>query len=117
MQMSREASAARGRAADDDDRQRRVEQRPEPRAGRDKNGGGKFSAIEQALKRELIEAASDQLGDNVTTEIHKKTEQGRATASFTHAAAATFDRGHASAPPPVPEARRAQVQTYFIRKQ
>jgi hypothetical protein len=87
----------------------------QPRPG--SKNGEEVHRDRTGIKRELIEAASDQLGDNVTTEIHKKTEQGRATASFTHAGAATFDRGHASAPPPVPDARRAQVQNYFIRKQ
>jgi hypothetical protein len=116
MQMARESGASAGAAQAMMTGAGVNSTDPNPGQGA-KNGGGKFSAIEQALKRELVEAASDQLGDNVTTEIRRKTEQGRATASFTHAAAATFDRGHASAAPPVPDARRAQVQTYFIRKQ
>jgi len=116
MQIARESGASAGAAQAMMTGAGAASTDPNPGQGA-KNGGGKLTAIEQALKRELVEAASDQLGDNVTTEIHRKTEQGRATASFTHAAAATFDRGHASAPPPVPDARRAQVQTYFIRKQ
>jgi hypothetical protein len=117
IQMAREAGASAGAAQTMMTGTGAASNDPNPGRGNDRNGAGRLSAIEQALKRELVEAASDQLGDNVTTEIHRKTEQGRATASFTHAAAATFDRGHASAPPPVPDSRRAQVQNYFIRKQ
>ena len=116
VQMSREAGGAAAAAQMMMTGTGSASMDPNPGQG-DARKAGTLSAIEQALKRELVEAASDQLGDNVTTEIHKKTEQGRATASFTRAAAATFDRGHASAPPPVPDARRAQVHTYFIRKQ
>jgi hypothetical protein len=51
------------------------------------------------------------------TEARRKTERGEATAAFTGGAAATFDGARASAPPPVPETRRAGIQTYFTRKQ
>jgi hypothetical protein len=83
----------------------------------DKKGAGQMLGVEQALRRETVEADKDAAGDNVTTETRRKSEQGQAAVNFTHAASGTFDRSHAAAPPPVPEARRAQVQAYFIRKQ
>ena len=93
----------------------------DPRPGEGGNRSGKepdlFPDIAQALRRETVEANSDTAGENVTTETRRKTEQGRADARYTHAAAASFDRARGAAPPPVPEPRRAQVQSYFIRKQ
>lgn len=79
--------------------------------------GGRMADLEAALRRETIEASTDNTGDNVQTEARRKTEHGQATVTFAHSAAGTFDRGRAVAPPPVPESRRAAVQTYFIRPQ
>jgi hypothetical protein len=73
--------------------------------------------IEAALKQELVEAAQDNPGTNVDADIRRKTEHGNATVAFTHGASARFDRTRIAAPPPVPDARRTGVQTYFIRKQ
>lgn len=92
----------------------------DPRPGQGGNRGGRGPEVPpdlaQALRRETIEASTDTTGQNVTTETRRKTEQGKAGASYTHAAAAAFDRGRAASPPPVPETRRAQVHSYFIRK-
>lgn len=81
------------------------------------NGRGTMPDIERALRRETVEASEDSPGENVLTETRRKTEQGRAAATFTRGASGRFDRSHAAAPPPVPEGRRTAVQTYFIRKQ
>ena len=75
------------------------------------------AALAAAFKHEMVEAAQDNAGDNVETEIRRKTEQGTSAVAFTHGAAAQFDRSRAAAAPPVPEARRSGVQTYFVRKQ
>jgi hypothetical protein len=81
------------------------------------NGGGQMAAIAQALKKETVDASTDNAGDNVITDVHRKTEEGAATVGFARSASRTFDRSRAAAPPPVPEDRRQGVQTYFIRKQ
>jgi hypothetical protein len=81
------------------------------------NGGGQMAAIAQALKKETVEASTDTAGDNVLTDIRRKTEESAATVGFAKSASRSFDRSRAAAPPPVPEARRQGVQTYFIRKQ
>ena len=72
--------------------------------------------IEQALRQEIVEADTDNAGANVETEVRRKTEQGHATVTFTQGAAGRGDRSRAAALPPVPEARRADVQRYFVRK-
>jgi hypothetical protein len=71
--------------------------------------------VTQALRRETVEAEKDTNGDNVPVEIRRKSEESQATTAFTHGKAATFDRSRAEAPPAIPEARRAQVEAYFIR--
>jgi hypothetical protein len=78
---------------------------------------GTGTTLEAALKEELVEASQDNPGTNVDTDIRRKTEHGDATVAFTRSASGKFDRSRIAAPPPVPEARRAGVQTYFIRKQ
>jgi hypothetical protein len=78
---------------------------------------GRMADLEAALRRETIEASTDNGGQNVQTDARRKTEHGRATVTYARSAAGTFDRGRAAAPPPVPESRRAAVQTYFIRPQ
>jgi hypothetical protein len=72
--------------------------------------------LEAALKKEMVEASQDTAGENVETDIRRKTEHGDATVGFTGSAAGRFDRTRATAAPPVPEARRSGVQTYFVRK-
>jgi hypothetical protein len=83
-----------------------------------KKGAGDLLKAE-TLKRELVEASADTKGQNITKEdLRRKTEQGKSTLSFTHAAAqTTVDRSKAAPPPPVPDSRKALVQSYFIRKQ
>src|SRR5205823_1000785 len=81
-----------------------------------KPGNGQLLDVEQALRRETVEANKDASGDNVTAEVRRKTEQSHATAGFTRAAAGAFDHSRVAAPPPVPEASRAKVQAYFIRQ-
>jgi hypothetical protein len=82
-----------------------------------KNGTMPNLALEQALRRETIEASSDTAGDNVMSETRHKTERTDATVAFTHAAAGGLTQGPAAAPPPIPEDRRTVVETYFTRKQ
>ena len=85
-------------------------------AGGDDQAAAAAAALAAAFKQEVVEASQDTPGDNVDTEIRRKTEQGSAKISFTQAATAQFDKSRAAAPPPVPEARRNGVQSYFIRK-
>lgn len=77
---------------------------------------GTMPAIEQALRRETIEASEDTTGENVLSETRRKTEHGQATVPFARGAAGVSDRSRATAPPAVPEGRRAAVQAYFARK-
>ena len=74
-------------------------------------------ALAAAFSHETVEASQDNPGDNVETEVRRKTEQGTSAVAFTRGAAGQFDKSRAAAPPPVPEARRSGVQTYFVRKQ
>jgi len=83
----------------------------------DKNGGGHLADLGAALRRETIEASVDLKGDNVLTEERRKTEHADAATAYSHAAAQPAERGSSTAPPPVPEKRRAAVKSYFIRKQ
>ncbi|MEN3337791.1 MAG: hypothetical protein V7647_1467, partial [Acidobacteriota bacterium] len=83
----------------------------------ERTNGGRMADLEAALRRETVEAAMDNAGDNVQTEARRKTEHGQASVTYSHDAAAAFERGRAVAPPPVPERRRTAVQTYFIRPQ
>jgi hypothetical protein len=82
-----------------------------------RTNAGRMAELEAALRRETVEASMDNPGDNVQTEARRKTERGQAGVTYSHSSAATFDRGRAVAPPPVPESRRTAVQTYFIRQQ
>jgi hypothetical protein len=83
----------------------------------DKNGGGHLADLGAALKKETIDASVDNAGENVQTTERRKTEQAHATTAYSHAASAPAERGSSTAPPPVPEKRRAAVKSYFIRKQ
>ncbi len=80
-------------------------------------GRGQMAAIAQALRKETVEASADNAGDNVLSEIRRKTAHGQATVTFTQSAARTFNRSRVATPPAVPEARRQGVRTYFVRKQ
>lgn len=75
-----------------------------------------LSAIEAALKQELVQASQDRAGEHVDSEIRRRTEAGEAAVGFTGGAATAFDRARATAPPPVPEARRSGVHLYFVRE-
>jgi hypothetical protein len=92
------------------------------RPGAGGNNGAEQGAAEallvaQALKKELVEAAADALGENIDKDdLRKKTEQGKSSLGFTRVAPRTFDPSRAAAPPPVPEARRQLLLNYFIRK-
>jgi len=81
------------------------------------NTGGTMAEISRALRHEIIEAHEDDVTGDVRTDARRQTEHGKAAATFTGGAAGTFDATRASAPPPVPETRRAGIQTYFSRKQ
>ncbi len=85
-------------------------------SGSEETAAAAAAALAAAFKQEVVEASQDNPGDNIDTEVRRKSEQGSSTVSFTHGAAGQFDKSRAAAPPPVPEARRNGVQSYFIRK-
>jgi hypothetical protein len=88
-----------------------------PGQGADPNAGrGPLPDLSAALRKETIEAGTDSAGDNLPTSVRRRTEHGNATIGYAHTAAAAAEHGRSAAPPPVPEARRAAVKTYFIRK-
>ena len=84
-------------------------------AGQETDSERKLANLGAALRKETIEAGADNPGDNVLTELRRKTGHGEASLGFTRSAG-TAERGRATAPPPVPEARRAAVKSYFVRK-
>jgi hypothetical protein len=81
-------------------------------------GAAQALLVAQALKKELVEASADALGENVDKEdLRRKTEQGQSSLGFTRVAAPrSFEPSRATAPPPVPEARRPLLFNYFIRR-
>jgi hypothetical protein len=81
------------------------------------NGGGTMPDIAQALRHEVIEAHEDDVSGDVHSEDRRKTERGSAATAYSRSAVGHSDGSRAMAPPPVPESRRAGVQTYFTRKQ
>jgi hypothetical protein len=85
-------------------------------AGSDETAGAPGPAIEATLKQEIVEASQDSEGAEIESDIRRKTEHGDARVGFTNSAPAGFDKARTAAPPPVPEARRPGVQTYFVRK-
>jgi hypothetical protein len=85
-------------------------------SGSDETSAAAAAALAAAFKQEVVEASQDNPGDNIDTEVRRKSEQGSSKIGFTHSAAGQFDKSRAAAPPPVPEARRNGVQSYFIRK-
>jgi hypothetical protein len=74
--------------------------------------------LAQALRKEMVEANADALGETKEKEDRrKKTEQGKSTLGYTRVAPpAAFEPSRSAAPPPVPEARRQLLLNYFIRK-
>lgn len=80
-------------------------------------GRGQMADLGAALRKETIEAQTDNPGENIETEMRRNTERGDATVAYTKVAPRAFERGRSSAPPAVPEGRRAAVHSYFIRKQ
>jgi hypothetical protein len=83
----------------------------------DKKGNGQLADLGAALRKETIDASVDNAGENVSTADRRKTEQANASTAYSRAAAQPAERGSSTAPPPVPESRRAAVKSYFIRKQ
>jgi hypothetical protein len=81
------------------------------------NGGGTMPDIAKALRHEVVEAHEDDVSGDVHSEDRRKTEHGTAATAYSRSAVGHSDGSRAVAPPPVPEARRAGVQTYFTRKQ
>jgi hypothetical protein len=81
-------------------------------------GAAQALLVAQALKKELVEASADALGENVDKEdLRRKTEQGKSSLGFTRVAAPrSFEPSRATAPPPVPDARRPLLFNYFIRR-
>ena len=80
-------------------------------------GRGQMADLGAALRKETIEAQTDNPGENIETQMRRNTERGDATVAYTKVAPRAFERGRSSAPPAVPEGRRAAVHSYFIRKQ
>ncbi len=72
--------------------------------------------VPEALRHEIIEAHEEDVSASVQTDTRRKTDRGRAATTFTGSAAGTFDGARTTAPLPVPETRRAGIQTYFTRK-
>ena len=78
-------------------------------------GRGTMPDLAAALRKETLEAHADAAGENIPTDIRRKTERATSTLAYASTTPATFDRSRATAPPAVPESRRAAVKTYFIR--
>jgi hypothetical protein len=76
----------------------------------------RIAGLEAVLRRATIEANSEGAGQTFQSDVRRNTDRGEAAAAYTHAAAGSVERGHATAPPAVPEGRRAAVQGYFFRK-
>ena len=79
--------------------------------------GGTMAEIAKSLRHEVIEANEDDVSGDVHSDARRKTDRGSATTTFTRSAAGQSDGTRAAARPPVPETRRAGIQTYFTRKQ
>ena len=79
--------------------------------------GGTMADIAKSLRHEIIEAHEDDVSGDVHSDTRRKTERGSAATTFTRSAAGQSDGTRAAARRPVPEARRAGIQTYFTRKQ
>ncbi len=84
-------------------------------------GGPKNGAFKPldlaALKKETVQADADSQGANVLSELRRKSEKARSTIAFTRVAPlTTYDKSHATAPPPPPDSLRSLVKQYFIRR-
>jgi len=84
--------------------------------GDDKKGGS-LADLGAALRKETVEAKADTPGENVVTGVKRRTEQGDATVAYTHVQPGAAERGRSTAPPAVPDSRKAAVRSYFTRKQ
>jgi len=69
------------------------------------------------MRRTPPQSKNDNPGENIPTEIKRKTEHGDAAVAYTHVQPGAAERGRSTAPPAVPENRRAAVRSYFTRKQ
>ena len=78
---------------------------------------GQMPDLGAALRKETIEAAQENEGEKNVFGERRQTEHSTATAAYAHTAPAAAGRGRSAAPPAVPEARRAALRSYFIRKQ
>jgi len=83
----------------------------------DRNGGGSLADLGAALRRETVEAKTDNPGENIFTGVKRKTEHGDAALAYTHVQPGAAERGRSTAPPAVPDSRKAAVRSYFTRKQ
>lgn len=93
----------------------KVDPRGEDGGGRK---GGAFKPFDMAaMKKETIQADTDTQGANVLADLRRKSEQSRSAMAFSRVAPlATYDKSHATAPPPPPDSLRSLVKQYFIRK-
>jgi hypothetical protein len=78
---------------------------------------GRMPNLAAALRKETIESAKDDEGDKTVLGERRQTEQGSATAAYARTAPVAAGRGRSTAPPAVPETRKAAIRSYFIRKQ
>jgi hypothetical protein len=118
MQMVREAAsdAAEGQMMNGGGGAMGGDSRPGAGGNQGGTGQANVTALQQALRQEMIQAQADLLGQTVDTEIRRKTEQSQAKVGFSRVATPTsFDRSRAALPPPVPEAHRSLLQRYFQR--
>src|SRR5262249_28139537 len=79
--------------------------------------GGSLADLGAALRRETVEAKTDTPGENVFTGVKRRTEHGDASVAYTHVQPGAAERGRSTAPPAVPDSRKAAVRGYFTRKQ
>lgn len=121
-QSSRDASAIAGIGMVTLSKQEAADTNAPPGAGAGgaasaPGSGGTMAEITKSLRHEIIEANDDDVNGDVHSDARRKTERGSAATTFTRSAAGQSDGTRAAGPPPVPETRRAGIQTYFTRKQ
>ena len=83
----------------------------------DHGTNGSLAELGAALRKETVEAKNGNPGENVFTGVKRKTEHGDATVAYTHVDPDAAERGKSTAPPAVPDSRKAAVRSYFTRKQ
>jgi hypothetical protein len=83
----------------------------------DNKANGSMPDLAAALRRETVEAKNDNQGENIFTGVKRRTEQGDASVAYTHVQPGAAERGRSTAPPAVPDNRKASVRSYFTRKQ